>query len=84
MNPLEVEAAIRTHPRVREVVVLAAPTPHGDELVRAVIVADGPCAADEIVAHCAPRIADFKIPSRIEFRESLPKTETGKILRSRL
>jgi len=84
VNPLEVEEAIRSHPRVREVVVLAAPSPHGDDLVRAVIVADGDCAADEIVAHCAPRIADFKIPSRIEFRESLPKTETGKILRAKL
>ncbi|HEY2387007.1 MAG TPA: class I adenylate-forming enzyme family protein [Candidatus Binatia bacterium] len=84
VNPLEVEEAIRAHPRVREVVVLAAPSPHGDDLVRAVIVADGACAADEIVAHCAPRIADFKIPSRIEFRDALPKTETGKILRSKL
>ncbi len=84
VNPLEVEEAIRAHPRVREVVVLAAPSAHGDDLVRAVIVADGPCGADEIVAHCAPRIADFKIPSRIEFRESLPKSETGKILRAKL
>lgn len=84
VNPLEVEEAIRAHPRVREVVVLAAPTPHGDELVRAVIVADGACAADEIVAHCAARIADFKVPSRIEFRDSLPKSETGKILRSKV
>lgn len=84
VNPLEVEEAIRSHPRVREVVVLAAPSAHGDDLVRAVIVADGPCTAEEIVAHCAPRIADFKIPSRIEFRASLPKSETGKILRSQL
>jgi long-chain acyl-CoA synthetase len=84
VNPLEVEEAIRTHPRVREVVVLAAPSPHGDDLVRAVIVTDGPCRPEEIVAHCAPRIADFKIPSRIEFRDALPKSETGKILRSKL
>lgn len=84
VNPLEVEEAIRAHPRVREVVVLAAPGPHGDDLVRAVIVVDGPCTAAEIVAHCAPRIADFKVPSRIEFADALPKSETGKILRSKL
>jgi long-chain acyl-CoA synthetase len=84
VNPLEVEEAILAHPRVREVVVLAAPGPHGDDLVRAVIVADGSCTAAEIVAHCAPRIADFKVPSRIEFRDALPKSETGKILRSKL
>jgi long-chain acyl-CoA synthetase len=84
VNPLEVEEAIRAHPRVREVVVLAAPGPLGDDLVRAVIVADGACTAAQIVAHCAPRIADFKVPSRIEFRDALPKSETGKILRSKL
>jgi long-chain acyl-CoA synthetase len=84
VNPLEVEDAIRSHPKVREVVVLAAPSPHGDDLVRCVIVPDGDCTPDEIVQHCAPRIADFKIPTRIEFREELPKSETGKILRSKL
>jgi long-chain acyl-CoA synthetase len=84
VNPLEVEDAIRSHPKVREVVVLAAPSPHGDDLVRCVIVPSGECSADEILQHCAPRIADFKIPTRIEFREALPKSETGKILRSKL
>ncbi len=84
VNPLEVEEAIRSYPKVREVVVLAAAGAHGDDLVRAVIVADDACTAAEIVAHCAPRIADFKVPSRIEFRDALPKSETGKILRSKL
>jgi long-chain acyl-CoA synthetase len=84
VNPLEVEDAIRSHPKVREVVVLGAPSSHGDDLVRCVIVSNGACSADEIVQHCASRIADFKIPTRIEFRDALPKSETGKILRSKL
>jgi long-chain acyl-CoA synthetase len=84
VNPLEVEEAIASHAKVREVAVVGAPGPHGDDLVRAVIVAHMPCTAEEIVAHCAARIADYKIPSRIEFRDALPKSETGKLLRHEL
>jgi acyl-CoA synthetase (AMP-forming)/AMP-acid ligase II len=81
VNPLEVEAAIQEHPKVREVAVVGAPGPHGDDLVRCVIVASEPCTPEEIVLHCRRLIADFKIPSRIEFRETLPRTDTGKLLR---
>jgi long-chain acyl-CoA synthetase len=81
VNPLEVEEAIQSHAKVREVAVVGAPGPHGDDLVRCVIVASEPCTAEEIVLHCRSLIADFKIPSRIEFRESLPRTDTGKLLR---
>ena len=81
VNPLEVEEAIQSHPKVREVAVVGAPGPHGDDLVRCVIVAGEPCTPEEIVLHCRDLIADFKIPSRIEFRDSLPRTDTGKLLR---
>jgi long-chain acyl-CoA synthetase len=84
INPNEVEEAIQSHPKISEVVVLGAPTRHGDELVRCVAVASAPCTAEEIVEHCRSRIADFKIPSRIEFRDALPRSETGKMLRGKL
>lgn len=83
INPSEVQQAILTHPQVREVVVLAAPSTFGDDLVRCVIVRDGPCTEDEIVEHCRSQIAD-KVPSLVEFRDELPKSPTGKILRSEL
>ena len=84
VNPLEVEDAIRSHPKVRDVAVVGAPGPHGDDVVRCVVVASEPCAPEEIVRHCEGRIADYKIPSRIEFRDELPKSETGKLLRQKL
>lgn len=84
VNPLEVEEAIASHPKVREVAVVGAPSGHGDDLVRCVIVASEPCTADEIVTHCASRIADYKVPSRIEFRDTLPRSDTGKLLRHEL
>jgi long-chain acyl-CoA synthetase len=84
VNPLEVEQAIQSHPKVREVAVVGAPGPHGDDIVRCVVVTSGPCTPEEIVRHCEGRIADYKIPSRIEFRDALPKSETGKLLRQRV
>lgn len=84
VNPLEVEHAIQSHPKIKEVVVLGTPSRFGDEAVRCVAVTHESCTEDEIVEHCRERIADFKIPSRIEFRDELPKSQTGKILRHEL
>jgi long-chain acyl-CoA synthetase len=66
------------------VVVVGVPSPYGDERVKAVIVTNGPCTEAEIVAHCRGKIADFKVPSLVEFRDSLPKSPTGKIRRAML
>jgi long-chain acyl-CoA synthetase len=84
VNPLEVEEAIQSHPKVREVAVVGAPGAHGDDVVRCVVVAGEPCTPEEIVRHCRDRIADYKIPSRIEFRAELPRSDTGKLLRQKL
>ena len=84
VNPVEVEEAIRRHPKVTDVAVTGAPGPHGDQIVRCLVVASESCSPEELVLHCRERIADYKIPSRIEFRERLPRTLTGKLLRGRL
>lgn len=84
INPLEVEKAILSFPAVDEVVVYATAGAHGDDVVSCAIVANSACSAKEIVEHCSPLIADYKIPSRIEFRDGLPKSVTGKILRNEL
>ena len=83
VNPYEVEAAIKDYPKVQDVMVYSAPGAHGDDLVHAVIVAAEPCTTHEILRHCQTRIADFKVPSRIEFREDLPRSAAGKVLRSK-
>jgi long-chain acyl-CoA synthetase len=84
VNPFEVEDAVRDHPKVRDVAVTGAPGPHGDEIVCAHIVLKAPCTEEDIVAHCRERIADFKVPSRVEFRDTLPVGPTGKVLRAQL
>jgi long-chain acyl-CoA synthetase len=84
VNPHEVEAALRTHAKVEDVVVFGIPSRHGDEIVACVIVAKDACTPEEVLEHCQARLADFKIPSRIEFRSTLPRSETGKVLRAHL
>ncbi len=84
VNPYEVEAAIKEHPKVVEVAVFGTRSPQGDDLVCAAIVSSGACTTEEILSHCRDRIAAFKIPARIEFRDTLPKSATGKVLRTQL
>jgi long-chain acyl-CoA synthetase len=84
VNPYEVEAAIREHPDVADVAVYGVPGPHGDDVVCCAIVAETPCTAEAIVRHCRERIADYKVPTRIDFRDALPKSTAGKVLRSQL
>jgi long-chain acyl-CoA synthetase len=84
IDPREVEEVLESHALVEEVVVVGVPSPYGDERVKAVIVRRGDCTAADIVTYCRGKIADFKIPSLVEFRESLPRSPTGKIRRAML
>ncbi len=84
VDPREIEEILEKHPKVREAVAVGVPTSHGDEKVKAVVVASEPCTAHEMVEFFRGKIADFKIPSVVEFRTSLPKSPTGKIRRKLL
>lgn len=84
VNPYEVEDVIRGHPKVAEVAVFGVPSRSGDDVVCCAIVPHSACTPEEILTYCKERIADFKIPARIEFVGSLPKSPAGKILRSQL
>jgi len=84
IDPREIEELLESHRKVLEVVVVGVPSPYGDERVKAVVVTSEPCSEAELIGHCRGRIADFKIPSQIEFRDSLPKSPTGKVRRALL
>ncbi len=83
ISPEEVEEVLARHPKVRDVVVVGVPTASGDETLKAVIVARTECTPWELVEHCRGALADFKIPSWVEFRTDLPRSESGKVLRHR-
>ncbi len=83
--PNEVEDVISLHPKVMEVAVIGVPHKASGEAVKAFIVAkDKTLTEREIKAHCKSQMASYKVPRRIEFRENLPKTNVGKILRREL
>jgi long-chain acyl-CoA synthetase len=84
VNPYEVEDAISTHPNVAEVAVVGIEGDYGDEKIKAVVVAREGLEARDVIEHCRARLADFKVPSVVEFRDELPKSATGKLLRRSL
>ncbi len=58
--------------------------PFKGETIKAVIVPRGECQEREIILYCKDRLTDFKVPRIIEFREVIPKSPLGKILRKDL
>jgi long-chain acyl-CoA synthetase len=81
--PREVEEVLFTHPAVQEAAVAGVPDSRRGETVKAyVILKDGENATEaEIRAFCKENLASFKVPSRVEFRKDLPKSQVGKVLR---
>jgi long-chain acyl-CoA synthetase len=85
VDPIEVEDVLATHPRVREVVVVGTATGiEGEERIKAVVVRDGRCEERDLLRFCAERLAAYKVPELIEFRDEIPRSPVGKIQRSQL
>lgn len=84
--PREVEEAIMDHPKVMDVGVAGIPDPYRGETVKAwIVLKPGETAtAEDIKAFCKERLAAYKVPTHYEFRDELPKTTVGKILRREL
>ncbi len=85
--PAEVEALLEAHPLVAEAAVLGRPHPEWGEAVAAIVVpAEGASlTVEELRAHCAAKLAPFKVPKQFSFAtEPLPRTASGKLLRRQL
>lgn len=89
IGPLEVESALSTHPAVAESAVVGHPDEERGEVVRAIVVLrDGHTAstelAEELRLHVRSLTAPYKQPRIVEFADSLPRTDSGKVRRSAL
>ena len=87
--PAEVEDVLRQHPEVADVAVVGVPDPEWHQRVRAVVVpakgvAPGPELEAALRAYAGEKLARFKVPKDIEFREALPYSPAGKLLRREL
>jgi fatty-acyl-CoA synthase len=86
VSSIEVEDVVFSHPAVAEVAVIGVPDDKWGELVTAIVVlAEGEQATEaDIIAHCKARIAGYKAPKRVEFRDEMARTATGKIQKFKL
>jgi long-chain acyl-CoA synthetase len=84
--PRDVEEVLYQHSKIKEAVVAGIPDPYRGETVKAYVIlkAGETATEEEIIEFCKGKMAKYKVPSAVEFRESLPKTMVGKILRRML
>ena len=86
ISSIEVEDCLFTHPAVAEVAVIGVPDERWGETPKAlvVLVEGSEVTAGELIAYCRARMAHYKCPSSVEFREVLARTATGKLQKYKL
>lgn len=86
VDPIEIEDILMTHPLVKEAVVVGVKRADAGEIIKAAIVTKEGARIEEneLLSFCKERMTEFKIPKIIEFREEIPKSPLGKILRKDL
>lgn len=83
--PNEIEDTVTSHPKVFEAAAIGAPDEKSGEVVKVFVVKkDDSLTKEELKAFCKENLTGYKVPRYIEFRESLPKSNVGKILRKEL
>ena len=83
--PNEIEDAAVTHDKVLECAAVGVPHEVSGEIVKLFVVKkDESLTEKEVIEHCRERLTGYKVPKVVEFREDLPKTNVGKILRRML
>ncbi|WP_133649107.1 AMP-binding protein [Paraburkholderia flava] len=83
--PNEIEDVIAMHPDVREVAAIGIPDDAQGERIKVFVVSRNPSlTADAVIQHCRKNLTGYKVPKVVEFRDELPQTNVGKILRRAL
>jgi long-chain acyl-CoA synthetase len=81
--PRDIDEVLFQHPKVAEAVTIGVKDKYRGETVKAFVVLKSGeiCTADEIITFCKEKLAPYKVPKLVEFRDSIPKSAVGKILR---
>jgi len=86
VSSIEVEDVIFSHPDVNEVAVIGVPSEKWGETIKALVVKTPGSALteDELIAYCKAKVAGYKAPTSVEFRDELARTATGKLQKFKL
>lgn len=83
--PNEVEAVAAEHPDIIEVAAVGAKSEHSGEVVKLFVVSRNPdLTAEDVIQHCKAKLSGYKVPKIVVFRDELPRSNVGKILRRQL
>jgi len=83
--PNEVEAVIAEHPDIVEAAAVGVPDEHSGESVKLFVISRNPALTQEqVIEHCRSKLTRYKCPKVVEFRDDLPRSNVGKILRREL
>ncbi len=82
--PNEVEDVLSSHPDIVESAVIGVLDEEGNEIVKAYVVASKEMSVEEVRSHAKTKLTAYKVPHEVEFRDELPKTNVGKVLRRKL
>ena len=85
VDPIEVEDVLAVHPRsARSSWSVSRAATEGEDLIKAVVVPDGACQARELIRFARERLSNYKVPQMVEFRDEIPKSASGDVLRKYL
>ncbi len=84
--PREIDEVLHEHPKIKEAVAVGIPHHARGEILKVyVVLEDGQkMEKSEVIAYCRQKLANYKVPKQVEFRDSLPKSIVGKVLRREL
>ena len=83
--PNEIEDVVAMHPKVLEVAAIGVPDPKSTEAVKVCVVKKDPSLTEEeLIGYCRQNLTNYKVPRIVQFRDELPKSNVGKILRRML
>lgn len=83
--PNEIEAVAIEHPDIIEAAAVGVESDHSGEVVKLFVISKNPSLTEaDVIAHLRKRLTSYKIPKSVEFRDDLPRTNVGKILRRKL
>ncbi|GAB6178024.1 long-chain fatty acid--CoA ligase [Desulfobaculum senezii] len=84
--PREIDEVLYEHPKIKDAVAVGIPHPSRGEIIKVYVVLrdDEKMTKSEVISWCRQKLAKYKLPRKVEFRDELPKTMVGKVLRRAL